>query len=35
MDLGPELAKRGAADEVRLEIEVAVDGGVGGEEPLA
>ena len=34
MGLGPELAEGWSADQVRLEIEDVVDGGVGGEKPL-
>ena len=34
MSLCPELAKGRSADEVGLEIEDVVDGGVGGEESL-
>lgn len=34
MSLGPELAEGRAADQVRLQIEGAVNRGVGDEEPL-
>lgn len=33
--LGPELAKGRAADQMGLEVEYVVDGGVGGEKPLS
>ena len=35
MRLGPELAEGRAADQMGLEIEGAVDGGVSGEESLS
>lgn len=31
---GSEEAKRGSGDQVTLDVEGIVDGGVGGEEPL-
>jgi hypothetical protein len=34
MRLGPELAKGGSADQVGLDVEAVVDGGVGREETL-
>jgi hypothetical protein len=34
MRLGPELAEGWSADQVGLDVEVVVDGRVGGEEPL-
>ena len=35
MRLGSKSAKRGSADQMTLDVEDVVDGGVGGEEPLS
>lgn len=34
VSLGPEAAKGGSADQMRLDVEGVVDSGVGGEKPL-
>ena len=34
ISIGPEEAKGGSADQVALNVEIVVDGGVGGEKPL-